>query len=205
MTRPNILYIHSHDTGRCVQPYGYAVPTPHLQQLAEQGVLFRQAFCASPTCSPSRAALLTGQYPHTNGMIGLAHRGSRLNDYSRHLAGVLGRAGYATALAGVQHEVRAEEQRLLGYGEILTDEAPPAGCDRDEWAADRACAFFEATQLAGFETGESLKLFGRPPPGYRLALEPCGPRAAQDRFEQRCRVLLEACGYTAIPSAFDSE
>ena len=71
--------------------------------------------------------------------------------------------------------------------------------------ADRACAFFEATQLAGFEPGESLKLFGRPPLGYVLAIEPCAPRAAQDRFEQRCRVLLEASGYTAIPSAFDSE
>lgn len=141
MTRPNILYIHSHDTGRYVQPYGHAVPTPHLQRLAEQGVLFRQAFCAGPTCSPSRAALLTGQYPHTNGMVGLAHRGSRLNDYSRHLAGVLGRAGYATALAGVQHEVRAEERQLLGYGEYLTESTWPAGRERDEWTADRACAF----------------------------------------------------------------
>ena len=64
----NILYIHSHDTGRCVQPYGYAVPTPHLQRLAEQGVHFRQAFCAKPTCSPTRAALLTRQY-----QIGRAH------------------------------------------------------------------------------------------------------------------------------------
>ena len=38
MTRPNILYIHSHDTGRYIQPYGYAVPTPNLQKLAEQGI-----------------------------------------------------------------------------------------------------------------------------------------------------------------------
>ena len=33
--RPNIVYIHSHDTGRYVQPYGYQVPTPNLQRLAE--------------------------------------------------------------------------------------------------------------------------------------------------------------------------
>jgi N-sulfoglucosamine sulfohydrolase len=46
---PNILYIHSHDTGRYVQPYGYAVATPRVQRLAEQGALFRRAFCASPT------------------------------------------------------------------------------------------------------------------------------------------------------------
>ena len=56
--RPNILYLHSHDTGRYIQPYGYNVPTPNLQKLAGEGFLFRQAFDAAPTCSPSRAALL---------------------------------------------------------------------------------------------------------------------------------------------------
>ena len=35
---PNILYIHSHDTGRYVQPYGHAIPTPNIQWLADQGV-----------------------------------------------------------------------------------------------------------------------------------------------------------------------
>ena len=44
MEKPNILYIHSHDTGRFIQPYGHAIATPNLQKLAEQGVLFRQAF-----------------------------------------------------------------------------------------------------------------------------------------------------------------
>ncbi len=63
-TPPNILYIHSHDTGRYVQPYGFQVPTPNIQLLADQGVLFREAFCAAPTCSGSRASLLTGQYCH---------------------------------------------------------------------------------------------------------------------------------------------
>ena len=84
MNRPNILYIHSHDTGRYIQPYGHAVPTPHLQKLAEQGTLFRNAHTVAPTCSPSRAGLLTGIYPHQNGMLGLAHRGFNLNDYDKH-------------------------------------------------------------------------------------------------------------------------
>ena len=75
MPVPNIVYIHSHDTGRYVQPYGHAIPTPHIQQLAEEGVLFRQAFCANPTCSPSRACLLTGQWAHSCGMTGLVNRG----------------------------------------------------------------------------------------------------------------------------------
>src|SRR5947209_16770572 len=83
--RPNILYLHSHDTGRYLQPYGHAVPAPNLQRLAESGVVFRQAFNAAPTCSPSRASLLTGMCPHNNGMLGLAHRGFALNDYGQHM------------------------------------------------------------------------------------------------------------------------
>jgi N-sulfoglucosamine sulfohydrolase len=65
---PNILYMHSHDTGRYVQPYGYQVPTPNIQRLADQGILFRKAFSAAPICSGSRAALLTGDWSHATGM-----------------------------------------------------------------------------------------------------------------------------------------
>lgn len=117
MNRPNILYIHSHDTGRYVQPYGYAISTPNLQRLAEEGVLFRQAFCAAPTCSPSRASLLTGQSAHSSGMLGLAHRGFQLDDYSQHLVHTLRVAGYDSALAGVQHV--AAEADTIGYDHIL--------------------------------------------------------------------------------------
>jgi len=99
----NIVYIHSHDTGRYIAPYGYAVPTPNLQRFAEQGVTFRNAFTVNPTCSPSRAALLCGTYPHENGMIGLAHRGGRLNDPNDHLVATLKPAGYHTARVGMQH------------------------------------------------------------------------------------------------------
>lgn len=117
MKRPNILYLHSHDTGRFIQPYGHAVPTPHLQHLAEQGMLFRQAFCAAPTCSPSRAALLTGQCAHSSGMIGLAHRGFVLRDNKQHLLHTLRDAGYCSVLAGVQHV--AKEAGQIGYDRIL--------------------------------------------------------------------------------------
>lgn len=114
---PNILYIHSHDTGRHVQPYGYWVRTPHLQMLAEQGVLFRKAFCASPTCSGSRASLLTGQFCHNNGMLGLAHRGWKLNDYGEHLIHPLREAGYRSILIGEQHI--SEDPGVIGYDEVV--------------------------------------------------------------------------------------
>lgn len=122
----NILYIHSHDTGRYVQPYGHAVPTPNIQRLAEEGVLFRQAFCAGPTCSPSRAALLTGQSPHACGMTGLAHRGFRLDDYGRHLVATLRKAGFLTALSGVQHEAaNPDGWRTIGYDRFLSESCAP--------------------------------------------------------------------------------
>ena len=117
--RPNILYIHSHDTGRYVQPYGFAVETPNIQRLAEGGVMFRQAFTAAPTCSPSRAALLTGQAPHSAGMLGLAHRGFALADPARHLATVLRSNGYRTHLCGLQHVTR-EDPSLIGYDHQAT-------------------------------------------------------------------------------------
>jgi N-sulfoglucosamine sulfohydrolase len=117
VSKPNVLYIHSHDTGRYVQPYGFQVPTPNIQMLADQGVLFRQAFCAAPTCSGSRASLLTGLYCHNNGMFGLAHRGWKLNDYGQHWVHALRGAGYRSILIGEQHI--SLDPEAIGYDEIV--------------------------------------------------------------------------------------
>jgi arylsulfatase A-like enzyme len=129
----NILYIHSHDTGRWIQPYGFAVQTPNLMQLAERGTLFRKAFCAGPTCSPSRAALLTGEYPHNTGMLGLVNRGHHLNHPQRHLNHTLKQAGYQTLLAGIQHIATGDDIALLGYDHIL-----PTVSNRAKDVADAA-------------------------------------------------------------------
>ena len=115
MHRPNIVYLHSHDTGRYISAYGHTIDTPNLQKLAEEGLLFRQAFCAAPTCSPSRAALLTGQAPHSAGMIGLAHRGFALHDQRQHIATTLGSAGYHCVLGGVQHVAAGDDVQKLGF------------------------------------------------------------------------------------------
>jgi N-sulfoglucosamine sulfohydrolase len=117
MKTPNILYVHSHDTGRFIEPYGHQVPTPNIQRLADQGLLFRKAFCAAPTCSGSRSALLTGQYPHANGMMGLAHRGFALHDYSHHIVHTLREAGYWSGLIGEQH--LSKDPAVLGYDDVV--------------------------------------------------------------------------------------
>ena len=117
----NIVYIHSHDTGRYVQPYGYSIPTPAIQRLAEEGTLFRKAFCANPTCSPSRASLLTGQWAHSCGMGGLVNRGWSLPHPDRLLPNFLRQHGYATVRAGIQHVVTDPEEG--GYSRILEGES----------------------------------------------------------------------------------
>lgn len=127
MNRPNILYIHSHDTGRYVQPYGFAVSTPNIQKLAQQGTLFRQAFCASPGCSPSRAALLTGQSAHSAGMLGLAHRGWGLHDYGQHIIHTLAKVGYSSALCGIQHIAAGPDSvKTIGYDSHIETPSPRA-------------------------------------------------------------------------------
>lgn len=151
----NIVYLHTHDTGRHVSPYGHAVPTPRIDRLAREGVLFRKAFAAAPTCSPSRAALLTGNWPHENGMIGLVHRGSRLNDPSQHLANVLARAGWHSVLVGLQHVAPDDELGALGYAEVppvKSKNAPDVAPVAADWLRnrDRSRPFF--LSVGFFET-----------------------------------------------------
>jgi hypothetical protein len=71
--------------------------------------------------------------------------------------------------------------------------------------ADRACAFFEAVQLAGFAHDEALAFFGAPPAGYSLLIEPLPASVAQERYVHRFDVLSEAAGYRSADVAFDTE
>ena len=65
--KPNILFCIADDWGKHAGVYGdKVVKTPNFDRLAREGVVFTNAFCASPSCTPSRAAVLTGRYPHQN-------------------------------------------------------------------------------------------------------------------------------------------
>ena len=119
MTKPNILYIHSHDTGRFIEPYGAPFHTPNFMALAKKGATFRQAFCVASSCSAARSAFLTGMYPHQNGMTGLGHRGWRLYDYQKTMVSVLKGAGYHTVLMGESHITPRAQPELIGYDEVL--------------------------------------------------------------------------------------
>lgn len=71
MQRPNILFVladqHRHDALGCAG--NRAVQTPALDAMAAQGVRFERVWCQSPICQPSRASLITGRYPHENGIV----------------------------------------------------------------------------------------------------------------------------------------
>lgn len=109
--RPNVVIILVDDMGWSdIGSYGSEISTPHLDALAANGVRFTQ-FYSTPRCSPSRASLLTGLYPHQAGMGHLdtvVREGSlgttgRLNGRSVTIAEVLRQAGYFTAMAGKWH------------------------------------------------------------------------------------------------------
>lgn len=117
-SRSNILIIITHDTGRHLGCYGHGVDTPNLSRLASEGVQFNKAFCTAPQCSPSRASLLTGKYPHSHGLIGLTHRGWRLNPNEPLLPALLANAGYSTHLFGFQHE--SPDSYALGYQHVVS-------------------------------------------------------------------------------------
>ena len=98
---PNVVIILVDDMGWSdIGAYGSEIATPHLDALAAGGVRFTQ-FYVTPRCSPSRASLLTGLYPHQAGMghlDNIVREGSsgttgRLNDRSVTIAEVLREAG----------------------------------------------------------------------------------------------------------------
>jgi len=112
-SKPNVVFImadqHSQAVSGC---YGHdIVQTPHIDSLAESGIRYTNAFCASPLCSPSRVAWLTGSHPHTNGVV--THNNSRhrsgktyrktINPGIRSLINDIRDAGYATRGSGFIH------------------------------------------------------------------------------------------------------
>lgn len=137
MRRPNVLIVTTHDTGRFIEPYGVAtVETPNLKRLAAEGVRFN-AYTTAPQCSPSRASLTTGRYPHANGVMGLTHGEHRwdLHPNERTIPQILRTAGYRSGHWGVEHAAR-DPQRI---GNDCYDDA----CDIESTVAG-VSAFIEA-------------------------------------------------------------
>ena len=114
----HVVLVTCHDLGWHLGCYGMGtVRTPGLDALAARGVRFERAFCVSPGCSPSRSALATGRYPHSNGVMGLAHGsfGWDLRPEERHAAQLFGAHGYETHLFGLQHVSPSVERLAFAH------------------------------------------------------------------------------------------
>lgn len=101
MERPNILLITSdqqHYLTLGIQ--NPEIDTPNLDRLAREGMLANRAYCPNPTCTPTRASLITGQYPSQHGAWTL---GTKLPEETPVLGGYLADNGYQTALIGKAH------------------------------------------------------------------------------------------------------
>ncbi|MFC6763658.1 sulfatase [Natrinema soli] len=117
--QPNILLIHCHDLGRYLGCYGADVETPHIDSLADDGAVFEEHYVTAPQCSPSRGSLMTGKYPHVNGLMGLAHGQWNIHPEVRILPQYLGDTGYETHLFGLQHI--AQDTDRLGYDYVHSE------------------------------------------------------------------------------------
>jgi arylsulfatase len=122
--RPNILFLMTdqHRTD-CVGAYGNtAIRTPNLDRIAREGVLFRNAYTSTPTCTPARSALLTGLSPWHHGMLGYGEVATR---YQNEMPRLLREAGYRTMMVGKTHW--GTQRNGHGFHQLLLDEHCPCG------------------------------------------------------------------------------
>ena len=100
----DIVVVTTHDIGRHLHCYGQeSVISPNLDAFAADGVRFTLAFATAPQCSPSRASLASGMYPHNNGVMGLTHAGFDWALSVPHAAAILAHHGFHAHLFGGQH------------------------------------------------------------------------------------------------------
>lgn len=104
-TRPNIIFIMADDHAvQAISAYGHEIsklaPTPNIDRLAENGVIFQNSFCTNAICGPSRAVILTGKHSHMNGF---RMNGERFDNTQETLPKFLQKLGYDTAIIGKWH------------------------------------------------------------------------------------------------------
>ncbi|MBI2195265.1 MAG: arylsulfatase [Planctomycetes bacterium] len=131
-TRPNLLLlVTDQQRGDCLGIDGHPVlQTPNLDWLARSGARFRRAYSECPSCIPARRALMSGQAPAVNGMVGY-QEGVEWQP-AHVLAGELSRAGYQTEMVGKLH--LHPVRKRYGFDHLrLTDATRGSTSDYGDW------------------------------------------------------------------------
>lgn len=171
---PNVLFIMCDQlSATALSCYGGPVPTPHIDRLAREGVRFNQATCTTPFCSPTRASIVTGMYPHAHGIVvnckhtpsPSAQRGIDADDVTTEK--LLYDAGYATAHYGKWHLFG---QRLPYYTDMF--------CPGFEYTREMADTFakIQATDRAGWMKWYNWPLLVDVAPPLKKAVDALGDR-----------------------------
>src|SRR3989442_14556977 len=150
------------------------------------------AFATAHQCSPSRASLATGLYPHNNGVMGLAHHGFdwELDSSVRHAAAIFGAAGFETHLFGGQHVTQHPER--IGFAH-LHREAAAAGVEQLLEKAERRLYI----EINFEETHRPYPPAGEPPAGLVIpGYLPDGPESIEEMtaVEQTIATMDSAVG-----------
>ncbi len=221
--RPHIVYILADDLGwKDVGFHGSDIRTPAIDRLAEEGVRMEQ-FYAQPMCTPSRAALMTGRYPHRYGLqtaVILSASTYGLDTDEWLLPQALKQAGYRTAIVGKWHLGHGDERYWPGnrgfdhqYGPLLgeIDYFTHSAHGTLDWFRDGEPLEEEGyvTELLG---DDAVRLIEGHDPGTPLFLylaftAPHSPYQAPEEYLDRYAHIADPArrGYAAMITAMDDQ
>lgn len=121
--RPNIVFIFTDDHAlEAISAYGTRFnkisPTPNIDRIAKEGMLFERSYCGNSICGPSRASILTGKHSHMNGFMD--NNFSRFDGNQTTFPKILQKSGYETAVIGKWHLI--SNPTGFDYWEVLPDQ-----------------------------------------------------------------------------------
>ena len=168
---PNIiLIVADNQSASLIGAYGgREFKTPHIDNLARQGILFSNAFSASGVCSPTRATLLTGLLPSQTGIhVALpsdldAPGWSGIAEF-RSLPQTLAEAGYSTGLVGKYHLGMAQDKQL-GFNYWVTFPSGHTTTFYDQTVIDNGEQYQVSEHLTDFWTGKAVEFLAQQRPG----------------------------------------
>jgi arylsulfatase A-like enzyme len=166
------------------------IRTPNLDRLTREGTRFTRAYCPNPTCSPTRASIITGRYPSQHGCWSL---GTKLPEAEHTVGEDFAKAGYRTALVG-----KAHFQPLASTEEFPSLEAYPIMQDLEFWRGFHGPFYgFERVELARNHTDE-----GHVGQHYALWMEEKGFTNWRECFQKPTGTRERQYGRWNLPEAY---